>query len=432
MTATPGDGRRALIVSENAPVPSDRRVWNEATALRDAGWRVVVVCAQGQDRHDAPYERIDDIDVHRYPLAPASGGLPGYAREYAQALWRIRKLARRLAREEPFAVVHACNPPDFLLLAVRSLRRQGTKLVFDHHDLVPELYASKFGGESRVGRAMVRVVEGLEQIAFRMADVVICTNESYRRVATGRGGRAEGDVFIVRNGPNLERFRPVEPAPRWRHGRAHLIGYLGIMGPQDGVDHAIRALAHLRERDDWQAVFVGEGESLPAMRALAGELGIADRVEFAGWRYDDDIREILSTCDVCLAPDPPSPLNDVSTMIKIPEYLAMGCPVVSYDLLESRFSAGDAAAYATPGDPAALGDALAELLDDPDRRAAMAERGLVEVRERLAWQHQVGSLLAAYARAAGDVPPDGLSAPGAEARGSAWSSSPSPLTSQSR
>jgi glycosyltransferase involved in cell wall biosynthesis len=395
-------GRRALIISENAPVPSDRRVWNEATALRDGGWRVTIVCAMGQERHDAPYEELDGIAIHRYPLAPASGGLRGYAREYLHALWRIRKLARRLAREEPFDVVHACNPPDFLLLAVRSLRRSGTKLVFDHHDLVPELYASKFG----TGRnPMVPIVRAMERVAFRMADVVICTNESYRAVALGRGGRRPEDVFVVRNGPDVERFRPVEPSPEWRRGRRHLIGYLGIMGPQDGVDHAIRALAELRERrDDWQAVFVGEGESLPEMRALAEELGIGDRVEFAGWRYDDDIRAILSTCDVCLAPDPPSPLNDVSTMIKIPEYLAMGCPVASYDLPESRHSAGDAALYATPGDPAALGRAVEDLLEDPARRARMAALGQAAVRDRLAWQHQVGPLLAAYDAAVGVVP----------------------------
>jgi glycosyltransferase involved in cell wall biosynthesis len=389
---------RALLVTENAPVPSDRRVWNEARALRDAGWDVVIVCAAGDGRDDAPHEVLEGIAIHRYPLVPAAGGLVGYAREYLQALWRIRKLARRLAREERFDVVHAGNPPDFLLAAVRSLRKQGTKLVFDHHDLVPELYRAKFGGDEGL---MYRVAVTLERVAFRMADVVICTNGSYRRVALERGGRAPEDVFVVRNGPDLTRFRPVPADPAWRRGKAHLIGYLGIMGPQDGVDHAIRALAAIAGRDDWQAVFVGDGESLDDMKALAAQLGIAPRVTFAGWRYDDDIRSILSTCDVCLAPDPPSPLNDVSTMIKIPEYLAMGCAVASYDLPESRVSAGDAAVYATPGDPAALGAAVAALLDDDARREAMVLEGQAAVRDRLAWQHQVPQLLAAYERATG-------------------------------
>jgi glycosyltransferase involved in cell wall biosynthesis len=392
-----GSGRRALIISENAPVPSDRRVWNEARALRDAGWRVSIVCAMGETRNRAPHEVLEDIAIHRYPLVPAAGGLAGYAREYGQALWRIRALVRRLAREERFDVVHACNPPDFLLLAARSLRRDGTAFVFDHHDLVPELYRAKFGD----GRPpMHAVARAMERVAFRSADVVISTNGSYAAVATGRGGRDPEDVFVVRNGPDLERFRPVEPDPELRHGKRHLIGYLGIMGAQDGVDHALRALAWMApRRDDWQAIFVGEGDALPGLKALAAELGIADRVEFAGWRLDDDIRRILSSCDVCLAPDPPSPLNDVSTMIKIPEYMAMGCPVVSYDLHESRVSAGDAAVFVTPGDHAALGAALGAVLDDPAQREAMAAAGLAAVRDTLAWQHQVPALLAAYERA---------------------------------
>jgi glycosyltransferase involved in cell wall biosynthesis len=393
-------GRRALLITENAPVPSDRRVWNQARALRDAGWEVVIVCAQGETRDAAPHEVLDGIAIHRYPLVPAAGGLRGYAREYVQALWRIRKIVRRLAREARFDVVHAGNPPDFLLLAVRSLRRQGTRFVFDHHDLVPELYRAKFGeGRSPMHRVALR----LERIAFRMADVVVCTNGSYRAIALTRGRRRPEDVFVVRNGPDLERFRPVDPDPELSRGRRHLIGYLGIMGPQDGVDHAIRAMAWLRERrDDFHCVLIGDGESLEDMRALADELGLADHVEFAGWRYDDDIRAILSTCDVCLAPDPSSPLNDVSTMIKIPEYLAMGCPVASYDLRESRVSAGDAATYAPPGDPAALGAAVDELLDDPERRAQMGEAGQEAVRDRLSWQHQIPALLAAYSHAVGE------------------------------
>jgi glycosyltransferase involved in cell wall biosynthesis len=389
--------RRALIISENAPVPADRRVWAEARTLKAAGWDVAIVCAEGKDRDSAPHEVLEGIEIHRYPLEPSGGGPLGYLREYGQAMWRIRKLVRRLGRERAFDVVHACNPPDMLLLAARSLRRRGARFVFDHHDLVPELYRSRFGG----GKGLLyRVSLALEQVAFRSADVVIATNESYRRIAMTRGRKAAEDVFVVRNGPNLERFRPTEPDPSWRRGREHLIAYLGIMGPQDGVDHAIRALGWLgARRDDWQAVLIGEGEVLDDMRALAAELGIADRVEFAGWRYDDDIRTILSTADVCLAPDPPSPLNEVSTMIKIPEYMAIGRPVVSYDLAESRVSAGDAAVYAPGGDFEALGRCVDELLDDPERRARMGALGRERVEGALAWQHSEAALLAAYDRA---------------------------------
>jgi glycosyltransferase involved in cell wall biosynthesis len=386
---------RVLIISENAPVPADRRVWNISRTLAAAGWEVVIACAQGADRDCEPYEVLEGIEIHRYPLRPAGNAL-GYAREYAQALWRLRRLIRRLSRERRFDVVHACNPPDVLLLAARSLRRQGTRFVFDHHDLVPELYRSRFGrGEDLGYRATLRA----ERIAYRLADVSLATNGSYARVAVERGGMDPEDVFVVRNGPDLTRFAPVEPDPQWRRGQAHLVSYLGIMGPQDGVDHALRALAALRaRRDDWHAVFIGDGDALPAMRALADKLGLADRVEFAGWRGDDDIRRILCTSDVCLAPDPPSPLNDVSTMIKIPEYMALGRAVASYALHESRVSAGDAALYAAPGDPDDLGRCVAELLDDPERRARMGAQARERVETELSWQHSEGALLAAYAR----------------------------------
>jgi glycosyltransferase involved in cell wall biosynthesis len=386
---------RVLIISENAPVPADRRVWNISRTLTAAGWQVVIACAQGPDRDDAPYEVLEGIEIHRYPLRPAGSTL-GYAREYGQALWRLRKLVRRLASERRFDVVHACNPPDLLLLAARSLHRQGTRFIFDHHDLVPELYRSRFGrGEDLGYRATLRA----ERVAYRMADVSLATNGSYARVAVERGGLDPEDVFVVRNGPDLTRFRPVPADPAWRRGRAHLISYLGIMGPQDGVDHALRALAALRElRDDWHAVFVGDGDALPAMRALADELALGDHVEFAGWRGDDDIRLILSSSDVCLAPDPPSPLNDVSTMIKIPEYMALGRAVASYALPESRVSAGDSALYAAPGDPDSLGRCVAELLDDPARRERMGAMARERIETELSWQHSEGALLAAYAR----------------------------------
>jgi glycosyltransferase involved in cell wall biosynthesis len=389
---------RVLIVSENAPVPADRRVMHVGRALAAAGWGVAVACAQDPDREAPAHELLDGIEVHRYPLRPARSGID-YAREYGQAMMRLRRLARHLTSRQKFDVVHACNPPDVLLLAVRSLRRQGTRFVFDHHDLVPELYRSRFGRGEDVG---YRMTVAAERLAFRLADVSLATNGSYARVAVERGGMDPEDVFVVRNGPDDERFRPAEPDASLRRGRRHLLGYLGIMGPQDGLDHLLRALAWLRERrGDWHAVLIGEGDSLPALRGMARELGIAEHVEFAGWRYDDDIRTILSTCDVCLAPDPPSPLNDRSTMIKIPEYMAMGRAIASYDLPESRVSAGEAAAYAVPGDPADLGRTVVELLDDARRRERMGAAGRAAVRDRLAWRHQVPSLLAAYERAAG-------------------------------
>jgi len=386
---------RLLLISENAPLPGDRRVWNEARTLAAAGWEVVAICAATEDPPQAPTESIEGVEIHRYPLRPAAGAL-GYAREYAQALWRIRRLVRQLGRERRFDVVHAANPPDFLLLAARSARRRGARFIFDHHDLTPELFRSRFG---RAGPAH-RLLLAIERRAMRAADVVISTNDSYRRIAIERGGVDPDDAFVVRNGPDLERFQPVAADPDLRRGRRYLLAYLGMMGPQDGIDHALRALAALRDlrKDDWHAVFVGEGEVRGEMEALAGELGIGDAVEFAGWRGDDDIRRILSSADVCLEPDPPSPLNDASTMIKVPEYMAMGRPIAAYDLLETRVSAGPAAAYATAPTPLELGRCVHELLEDPERREQMGQAG----RERvigLSWQRSSQVLLAAYARA---------------------------------
>ena len=288
-------------------------------------------------------------------------------------------------------------PPDVLLLALWPLKRAGARLIYDQHDLVPELYLSRFGGAGPLYHA----ARWLERVSYSLADVVIATNESYRAVAVARGRKAPEDVFVVRSGPDLGRFRLVEPDESLKRGRRYLLGYLGVMGPQDGVDHALRALAELRRRrDDWHAILIGEGDVWPEMKALAAELGLQDAVEFTGRIPDEDVLRILSTADVCLAPDPKNPLNDVSTMNKILEYMAMGRPLVSYDLKEARVSAGGAAAYAAPNDEKSFADCIEALLDDPERRVAMGALGRERVQNGLSWEHSKRALLAAYARAA--------------------------------
>jgi glycosyltransferase involved in cell wall biosynthesis len=390
---------RVLILVQNEPLPSDRHVWNQCRALVGRGYDVTVICPKGQDRDKGAFEELDGVAIHRYDARHADGGPIGFAIEYASALWHMRRLARRLARERPFDLVHACSPPDFLLLAMLSLRRRGARFVFDHHDLTPELYASRFGGE---GGLMHRATLVAEQVAFRLADVVLSVNESYRRIAIERGRRSPDDVAVVRTGPDLTRFTPTAPDPSLKRGRAHLLSYVGVMGPQDGVDQALLALAALRERrDDWRAIFMGSGEVLEGMRALAGELGLGDVVEFTGWVEHDTIRRVLSTSDVCLAPDPKSPLNDVSSMVKISEYMAMSRAVVSFDLMESRAAAGEAAVYAADGDVEGFAELVDELLDDPARREAMGALGRARAESVLAWEHQERALLAAYDRALG-------------------------------
>ncbi|MEU9853722.1 glycosyltransferase family 4 protein [Streptomyces sp. NPDC047974] len=392
-TGRGGHRRRALILVENLSVPFDRRVWQECLTLRDAGWEVHVVCPAGGTRDTERETEIDGVRIHRYPLRAATGGPAGYLREYGSALWHTVRLARKVG---PVDVVHACNPPDLLFLPARWLKRRGARFVFDQHDLVPELYLSRF---DRGEDLLYRAVCALERMTYRAADVVLATNESYRDVAVRRGGRRAEDVFVVRSAPDTERFRPVPPEPELKRGKPHLLCYLGVMGPQDGVDYALRALAKLRDelgRTDWHAVFVGGGDTFDAMVELARRLGLADRVEFTGRVPDADLVRYLSTADVCLSPDPRNPLNDVSTMNKVLEYMVMGRPIVSFDLREARVSAGDAALYAPANDETEFARLVARLLDDPERRALMGKAGQERIGGPLAWRNSQRALLAAY------------------------------------
>lgn len=384
---------RILIVVENLSVPTDRRVWKEAQALVAHGYEVVVVCPRGESRDREPYQLLDGVEIHRFPPREAGGGPWGYLVEYGWALWSIRRLARRLGR---FDVVHLCNPPDILFLAVRRLRRRGTRVVFDHHDLVPELYDARFG---RPAGPLYRLSVLAERRTFRVADVVLSPNESYRRIALERGGKDPADVFVVRMAPDPVRFSAGEPDEALKRGKRFLIAYAGMIGPQDGVDHALRALRVLADRrDDWHAIVVGSGDAADDVRKLATELGLDDRVEFAGFVEDTELIRIVGSADVCLAPEPKNALNDASTMIKVVEYMALGRPVVAYDLTETRFSAAEAALYATPNDEHEFAACIERLLDDPDLRRELSEVGRRRMTADLSWERSVESLTSAYAR----------------------------------
>ena len=277
-------------------------------------------------------------------------------------------------------------------------QRKGTRLVFDHHDLAPELYEARYGRRDPFYFAL----RAAERLAFRAADVVITTNESYRRIALERGKQRPEDVFVVRNAPDPAQFRPVEPDESMKRGRPYLITYLGVMAQQDGIDGALRALALLQEeRDDWHAVFMGDGEIFEDMRQLAQDLGIGDFVEFTGLVLEDRILPTLSASDVCIAPEPSSPLNDRSTFVKVMEYMAMGCPIVAFDLPETRASAEDAALYAPPGDEQAFARCIATLLNDPEKRRVLGERGRARMAGELSWNKSRHELLRAYATVLG-------------------------------
>jgi len=387
--------KRVLVLVENLPSPFDRRVWQEATTLRDAGYTVSIICPTGKGCEER-YVEIGGIAIHRYHLPFEADRALGYALEYSVALFWTFVLSLRVAFGRGFDVIHACNPPDLFFLIGAFYKLFGKKFVFDHHDINPELYEAKFGRRDRFWKLMV----ALERMSFRVADVSIATNESYRRIAIGRGGMDPSKVYVVRSGPSLERLKIVPAEERLKCGRRYLVGYVGTMGRQEGIDlllAAVRHLVHELRRRDIHFGLVGGGTALEAMKALARALDVADYVTFTGRVPDADMLALLNTADVCVNPDIANAMNDKSTMNKIMEYMALGKPVVQFDLTEGRFSAQQASLYARKNDPADLAAKIVELVDDPARRAAMGAFGRSRVENELEWRYEAPKLLAAYA-----------------------------------
>ncbi len=383
-----------LLLVENNPFPFDVRVRREAYALRDAGCRVTVISPRDTGQNWS--ESVDGIDVRRFPMPPGGSGLISYTFEFVYATCAMLALSVWVSLFNRVHVVHAANPPDTLFVVGAVMKLSGAKFVFDHHDLAPETYLSRFCKESPnlVSKALL----ALERATFATADVVISTNESYKRMALERGKKTSDKVFVVRNGPPLS-FQPVEPDSTLRSRAPHLIGYIGTMGPQDGVDYLLRVVQLLTTtlgRRDFLAVIVGGGDEEASLRALAVTLKIEKHVYFTGRVPDARVRTLLSSVDVCVQPDPFSPLNNKSTMNKMMEYMALGKPVVAFDLVETRVSGGDAAVYVTPNDELEFAREIASLMDDPVRRKRLGAAGRTAVATRLAWEYSVPCLVAAY------------------------------------
>lgn len=386
---------RTLIIVQNLPVPFDRRVWLECKALTAAGYDVTVVCPKGKD--DPDHQVIEGVTLLKYrPYAPGGGAL-SFVMEYAYSFIRTAALAVRARRKGKFAVLQACNPPDIFWPIARWLRwRDRTRFVFDHHDLCPELYDSRFPRGNPLPKLGLLA---LEKATFSTADHVVATNASYAEIAMRRGHKAPEDVTVVRTGPDSDHLKRQNVVHALLRGRRHLVAYIGVMGPQDGVDLAVRAAAYIVHnlgREDVAFTFMGSGDSYDGIVAIRDELGLQDYVELPGRVSDDMVMNVLSTAAVGLSPDPKNALNDVSTMNKTLDYMAFALPVVAFDLKETRVSAGDAATYIETEDVASYARAIVELLDDARKRDIMGEAGRLRIEQELSWSHQRDRYVGVY------------------------------------
>ena len=388
---------RVLIIVQNLPVPFDRRVWLECQALVSAGYRVAVVCPQGRD--DPSYEVVNTVEIYKYrPYAPG-GSKASFVAEYLYSFIATAWLTLKARRKGRFSAIQACNPPDIfwpLGLFFRAL--EGTRFVFDHHDLCPELYLSRF---PEAPKLPYRGLRALERRTHRTADHVISTNDSYRDIAVTRSGKKPADVTVVRTGPDSDRLQRGGVDPALRRGRRYLAAYIGVMGPQDGVDIVVRAadiVVHQLGREDIAFTLIGSGDCFNELVALRDELGLAGHVEFTGRAPDELVAQILSTADVGLSPDPKNPLNDLSTMNKSMEYMAFELPVVAFDLRETRVSVADAGVYVTPNDVDEYARTIVALTDDEPKRALLGKLGRARVEQELAWNLQKEAYLDVYRR----------------------------------
>lgn len=392
-----GRARRVLMIVENLPVPFDRRVWAEATTLAEAGYEVSVISPMMKG-FTAPYETLDGVHIYRHPLAEAGSGA-GYLREYLGALYHQFRLALKIRRERGFDVIHACNPPDLIFIVAAAFKLfAGARFIFDHHDLCPELYEAKFGRKGVMHAALLM----LERATFALADVSIATNESYREIAETRGRMKPDRVFVVRSGPRLDRVTIGPGDPALKRGRRFLAGYVGVIGKQEGLDLLVGAVAHLVNhvgRTDTQFAIIGDGPELAAVKALAKARCVDSYMDFYG-RVDDALfLSVLNTADLCVNSDRACAMNDKSTMNKILEYMALGKPIVQFEMTEGRRSAGAASLYARPDNAADFALKIDTLLGDPELRRDMGALGRERVLAGFSWGHSAPALLRAYAAA---------------------------------
>jgi len=399
MTVTPAfdPPRRILIVVENLPVPLDRRVWLEATTLVAAGYQVSVICPMGRG-WDAPYEVIEGVHIYRHPAPPeAHAGAAAYAREYWHAIRAWFRLSRVIWKDRGFDVIQGCNPPDLIFVLAWWYRLWGVSYMFDHHDVCPELFEAKFNRKGLLYKGMLL----WERLTFATASVSIATNDSFKEIALRRGKMAPEDVFVVRSAPKVENFIPGPGDLSYRKGAGTVLGYVGVIGQQEGMDLFVAAVDHLmREmgRTDLHVVIVGFGPHLDVVQDDVKTRALEPYFTFTGALYGADMLAALNAIDIGVAPDPKNAMNDISTMNKVMEYMTLEKPSVQFALTEGRVSAQDASLYAAANDPIDFARQIATLMDDPAACTRMGTLGRDRVLGALSWGHSVPHLLAAYER----------------------------------
>lgn len=387
--------RKILIIVENLPVPFDTRVWQEATTLAREGYTVSVICPKGKG-YNEDYEYLEGVHIYRHDLPKEGNGPIGYAREYFSALWHEYRLARKIYKERGFHVIHGCNPPDNIYMVASRFKGKGVDYVFDHHDICPELYEAKFG---KTSGPLYKSQLWLERHTYDHCTFAFVTNESYKEIAIRRGGMSPDKVHVLRSGPRLERLKIQPPKPEIKRGKRFMVGYLGVIGQQEGIEYLLEAARCLRDekgRDDIFWGIVGGGPHLEALRRKSEEMGLQDIVEFTGRVSDEKMLDYLNTADVCVNPDEYNAMNDKSTMNKVLEYMALGKPIVQFDLTEGRYSAQDASLYAERNNARDMADKIVRLLDDPERRQKMAAIGRERILNELSWEHTSRALISAY------------------------------------
>ena len=388
--------KKVLMLVENQPAPADRRVWPEALALRDQGFQVSIISPKGTTKCRESHVCIDGIHIYRYRLPGTGHKYVAYFAEYGVAVLKTFWLSLKVLVRHGFDVIHAANPPDMFFVLGLFYRLFGKKFIFDQHDLSPEMFQVIYKGRLK---PLHRLLLFMESRSYRTAHLVISSNVSQRQFAIERGGCCDNRVFVVRNGPDLRRLQIPTPEPELKRGRRYLLAYVGVMAVQDGVEYtlyALHELVHKRGRQDVSLVLMGDGDSAPALHRLAHQLELDDYVNFTGWTENKDVLRYLASSDVGLSPDPQNGLNEYCTMIKTMEYMAMGKPVVAFDLAETRYSAQDGALYATPNVIEDFADKIEILLDNEELRLAMGALGRKRIEDELNWDHSVKNLLLAY------------------------------------